>query len=79
MSKAKVAGKQPFQYEAKKDQMYAWCSCGASENQPFCNGKHAGTDFSPMIVRESEAKNVYLCTCKQSSNPPYCDGSHARI
>jgi CDGSH-type Zn-finger protein len=79
MDLPKQAGDQPLIHEAKKDQVYAWCSCGLSDNQPFCNGAHAGSNFSPTIMKETEDKNVYLCTCKKSSNPPYCDGSHSKI
>lgn len=79
MDKANIAGKQPILHEAKEGIVYAWCSCGRSENQPFCNGAHRGTEFSPNVVKESEDKSVYLCTCKQTANPPYCDGSHTKL
>ena len=26
---------------------YFWCTCGRSENQPWCDGSHKGTDFKP--------------------------------
>ncbi|MGK7371680.1 MAG: CDGSH iron-sulfur domain-containing protein, partial [Candidatus Halalkalibacterium sp. M3_1C_030] len=22
---------------------YAWCACGESDNQPYCDGSHKGT------------------------------------
>lgn len=79
MDLPKVGGKAPIPHDAEKDKRYAWCTCGLSENQPFCNGSHKGFDFSPKIVVETESKTVYLCTCKQTSNPPYCDGSHSKL
>ncbi|MFT5820366.1 MAG: CDGSH-type Zn-finger protein [Crocinitomix sp.] len=79
MDKAKVAGKAPVMVEAIKDKNYAWCTCGLSENQPYCNGSHKGTSFTPQICVETEDKKVFLCACKQTSNPPYCDGSHAKL
>jgi CDGSH-type Zn-finger protein len=56
-----------------------WCRCGQSQNQPFCDGAHAGTDFSPMKVEMPEKKRVALCQCKHTGNEPFCDGAHARL
>ena len=28
----------------------AWCTCGRSENQPYCDGGHAGTGMAPLVV-----------------------------
>lgn len=70
-------GEAPFKCELEVEKNYAWCTCGHSSNQPFCDGKHkteGGT--SPMIFQVEEAKEVHLCTCKATKNPPYCDGSH---
>lgn len=58
---------------------YAWCSCGLSKSQPFCDGSHAGTAFTPFKFEVSAAKRVGLCQCKLTQNPPFCDGSHAEI
>ena len=37
---------------------YWWCSCGKSESQPFCDGSHAGTQFSPVEVVIEAEKDV---------------------
>jgi len=58
---------------------YWWCSCGLSQNQPFCDGSHKGTSFSPLKLELSEAKKISFCQCKVTKKPPYCDGSHAEI
>ena len=58
---------------------YYWCRCGSSKNQPYCDGSHAGTDFTPMAVEITETKRVALCQCKHTDNEPFCDGSHARL
>ncbi|MBZ0273374.1 CDGSH iron-sulfur domain-containing protein [bacterium] len=58
---------------------YKWCACGDSQNQPFCDGSHRGTEFSPRVVELTEKKRVALCQCKHSGNKPYCDGTHASL
>lgn len=55
---------------------YWWCTCGKSKNQPWCDGSHEGSNFSPKEVVLTEAKRVAMCTCKRTKNSPFCDGSH---
>lgn len=76
MSTPKRAGNQPVMIELEKNKRYAWCSCGYSEKQPFCNGAHKNEGGIPMIFSVDEEKKAALCTCKLTSTPPYCDGSH---
>jgi len=58
---------------------YFWCTCGRSAGQPFCDGSHKGTEFSPKKVEIEEPKQVAWCACKHSKNAPFCDGSHAGL
>jgi len=58
---------------------YAWCACGKSTNQPWCNGFHKNTEVTPRVFKAEESKISAMCMCKQTKNPPYCDGSHAKI
>lgn len=58
---------------------YFWCSCGNSVNQPFCDGKHKGTEFTPQKFTLEEPQKVALCLCKHTQNAPFCDGSHAKL
>lgn len=59
----------------------AWCACGQSKNQPYCDGTHKslGTGVTPMIVELAEAKKCAWCGCRQSKNKPYCDGTHKTL
>jgi CDGSH-type Zn-finger protein len=56
----------------------AWCACGKSKNQPFCDGSHAGSGITPVVFLTDEPRQAFLCLCKKTGNAPFCDGSHAR-
>jgi CDGSH iron-sulfur domain-containing protein 3 len=78
----KIAEKFPKAVTVVKDKNYAWCTCGESTNQPFCDGKHKqieGGTFAPLMVKFDEEKEVYFCQCKQSKNGVFCDGSHKSL
>jgi CDGSH-type Zn-finger protein len=62
--------------QAAEPGVYWWCACGRSKTQPFCDGSHKGTEFSPFKTEIKEKKTVAWCGCKHSKNPPFCDGSH---
>lgn len=79
MEKAKIAGKTPQMAQLEEGKKYAWCACGKSVNDPWCNGSHKGSGFSPKIFQEEESKTAALCMCKQTKNPPYCDGAHKSL
>tara|TARA_B110000438_G_C15171287_1_gene376131 strand:+ start:208 stop:438 length:231 start_codon:yes stop_codon:yes gene_type:complete len=69
---------KPFIVKGEK-QKYAWCSCGFSTNQPFCNGNHKGTDKTPIVFENEKEGNIALCGCKETKNPPFCDGTHSKL
>jgi CDGSH-type Zn-finger protein len=73
---AKIAQKAPYAVAVVAGQSYYWCACGQSKKQPFCDGSHQGSSFTPTKYDASEAKTVYFCGCKQSKNGVLCDGSH---
>ena len=58
---------------------YYWCTCGKSENQPWCDGSHKGTPFRPEAVKIEKEKNYAMCACKHSKSGPFCDGSHRTL
>lgn len=76
MSNPVRAANSPFAVEVESDKTYFWCSCGKSGQQPFCDGSHKGSDFSPVKYEATENKTVYFCGCKETKNQPFCDGSH---
>lgn len=73
-----IAQRTPCTLEVGPGTVY-WCRCGRSKTQPFCDGSHTGTDFSPMEVHFEEKKRVSLCGCKHTKKPPFCDGSHSKL
>ena len=78
MAKGKVAEKSPIMMEMQPGTYY-WCACGRSSNQPFCDGSHKGTEFTPKEVKIEEVRSVFWCRCKQTDAPPFCDGSHNKL
>ncbi|XP_069763097.1 CDGSH iron-sulfur domain-containing protein 3, mitochondrial-like [Narcine bancroftii] len=75
---AVIAAKHPFKEDLLANKLYAWCACGHSQKQPFCDGSHRSIPLvpTPLRFRVKEEKTVFLCGCKQTKGPPYCDGTH---
>jgi mannose-6-phosphate isomerase-like protein (cupin superfamily)/CDGSH-type Zn-finger protein len=76
-----VASPRPFYVELKAGRAIAWCRCGRSTRQPYCDGRsHLGTGFEPLIYRATAPiEEVLLCGCKRTCTPPFCDGSHNNL
>jgi CDGSH-type Zn-finger protein len=86
-----VAKKEPVMVKVEAGKIYAWCTCGLSEKQPFCDGTHKRIEptineqgesvmpYKSLRVEFEEEKEVWFCQCKQTKNPPYCDGSHKNL
>jgi CDGSH-type Zn-finger protein len=70
------AADTPFPVDVEEGKTYFWCACGKSASQPFCDGSHAGTEFTPTRYEADTSKTVYFCGCKASGKAPLCDGSH---
>ena len=79
MTEPNIADKQPKIIEVKEGQTYAWCACGNSNNQPFCDGSHAGSEFTPKVFKAEKDESIAFCMCKHTKNAPRCDGTHATL
>ncbi|MBV1901757.1 MAG: CDGSH iron-sulfur domain-containing protein [Kordiimonadaceae bacterium] len=79
MAEAKVAAKTPAIVMLLEGRQYFWCTCGQSEKQPFCDGSHSGTEFTPQMFTATKDGDAFLCQCKASKNGPYCDGAHGKL
>ena len=75
MDKPKRAADTPYGVEVKAGHAYFWCACGLSASQPFCDGSHQNTGFSPVRFDATADDRVFFCGCKSSNNGPLCDGS----
>lgn len=73
------AQKSPYDVDLEAGKKYAWCACGRSRKQPFCDGSHKDTGLSPVIFTAEESKTVFLCGCKQTKDKPFCDGTHGQL
>ncbi len=76
MSDPVRAGDAPIGVDVEAGKSYFWCSCGQSTNQPFCDGSHKDTGFTPMKYEAAESKKLFFCACKATKSQPLCDGSH---
>ena len=87
----KVAKTEPACVKAEVGKIYAWCACGLSEKQPFCDGSHKRIEpiinemgesvmsYKSLKFQCEQAEEVWICQCKQTKAPPYCDGSHNKF
>tara|TARA_B100000676_G_scaffold181379_2_gene178072 strand:+ start:402 stop:641 length:240 start_codon:yes stop_codon:yes gene_type:complete len=79
MSTPEIPQKAPYPVDVESGKKYFWCACGKSGNQPFCDGSHQDTDFTPFAYEAEEDKTLYFCGCKHTDGVPLCDGSHAKL
>lgn len=79
MSEPVVAQTSPYDVEVEAGQDYWWCACGKSDDQPFCDGSHRGTGFSPVQYTAEKSEKVWFCGCKKTGDVPQCDGSHNKL
>jgi CDGSH-type Zn-finger protein len=66
-------------HTADESKKVAWCACGLSAKQPFCDGAHKGGEFRPVILDVEAGKSYAFCGCKKSGKSPMCDGTHGRL
>ncbi len=68
-----------MQVDLEEGRTYAWCACGLSSNQPYCDGSHQKTDLKPKVFKAEKSESRWLCLCKGTGNQPFCDGTHTKV
>lgn len=76
MSEPICTQKAPIIVDVEEGKTYYYCACGRSAKQPFCDGSHQGTDFTPTAYTASKTGKAYFCGCRASKKMPMCDGAH---
>ena len=79
MAEPTIAARKPAKVELEAGKTYLWCACGRSKNQPFCDGSHAGSEWTPLVFKAEKTETAMLCQCKRTGNKPRCDGTHAKL
>ena len=46
-----VGGNGPKIIELDEDKTYMLCRCFKSQNKPFCDGSHKGSEFTPLAYK----------------------------
>ena len=76
MAEPNIAQKAPFPVDVTAGKKYFWCACGKSTTQPFCDGSHSDTEFTPLAYEADKDRTLYFCGCKRTAGAPLCDGTH---
>ncbi|CAN7983208.1 unnamed protein product [Ixodes hexagonus] len=78
--KGQIYKRYPTFVRLEEGKKYAWCACGLSKKQPFCDGSHKGKDhgIGPTHFTVNATKKYLLCRCKQTNNRPFCDLTHIK-
>ncbi|TWS97096.1 CDGSH iron-sulfur domain-containing protein [Reyranella sp. CPCC 100927] len=79
MASPVVAAKAPIKTAVEAGKDYWWCACGKSTKQPFCDGSHKGSEFTPVKYTPTTSGDVWFCACKHSGKSPMCDGTHKTV
>ncbi len=58
MAPARVADVKPIEVQFQQTEELYWCACGRSDSQPFCDGSHAGSEFTPVAFTGEKDETI---------------------
>ncbi|MBF0137381.1 MAG: CDGSH iron-sulfur domain-containing protein [Magnetococcus sp. DMHC-1] len=68
---------EPYLIKAKPGETYAICTCGHTQDPPFCDGAHKQhPPKKPHLHKVQQVEDLYACGCGGSKSAPWCDGTH---
>jgi len=79
MATPNIPQKVSYDVDVTEGKSYWWCACDKSQSQPFCDGSHKDTEFTPIEYRAQSTTTVYFCGCKHTADQPTCDGTHSTL
>ena len=80
MTEPEIPQKRPYPMQVEAGKEYHVCMCGKSQNQPLCDGSHAGSGLGPRIFTATETGFIAFCGCKHSKDETgKCDGTHSSL
>ena len=80
MTEPECPQKRPYATEVESGKEYHVCMCGRSQNQPMCDGSHAGSGLVHRIFTATEDGFIPFCGCKRSVDAAgKCDGTHSTL
>ena len=71
MDKPATPQKGPYKIKVEKNKIYFWCACGLSQKQPFCDGSHKGSGYTPNLVEIAEDKKIASLSQKSGAEVPF--------
>jgi CDGSH-type Zn-finger protein len=74
-----MSKKGPYAVNVEEGKTYWWCACGKSSSQPFCDGSHKNSEYTPVEFIAEKTGMVAFCGCKRTKNKPRCDDTHFSI
>ena len=69
MEKPNIPQKAPYVVDVEEGKTYYWCSCGHSKKQPFCDGAHKTTSFTPVAIISKIISPAFAVTAASINQP----------
>ncbi len=79
MAEPVIAARRPVPVDVEAGRTYYWCACGRSARQPFCDGSHRNSEFTPTVYVATKSARLWFCACKHAKSAPLCDGTHKTL